>query len=1266
MLVKRMAKRAGITVLVLAILALCLHLFVTWRANEIFSSIVKQISHGEYRSQSKNVSFTYFPLTVSAAYAQLEPTDSSAIKKNYYVVSVDSLNIGITRIWQLLTQKNLDLTSIDIVHPQISVVNNDTTTREKKSFNVPLNEIQNAFMRSLTAFKVDRCRIIDGGITYDQNRNFKQALSINHIYLDIDSLSARASSHNMDTTFSFFAEIKLFIDHPDIQLPDTSIKVDVQNLLVDTRKNIFTVNQFKMSARNSSGSIDSIELSKIKLKNFYWLRWLHEGIVEIDSLSASNGSTFFDFSDRKLFDLKSKDKVKKKKEINIPLVVHAVEINKIQYGLRTLSPSGPFTVQLDGDSLGISEISITKDSAHPVQVGNLAFKVTNFTNNHDDNRKASNFDKLIIDHNDLELQNYHISLDNARIGAGSSLNIPSLRVLNFSLDDLLQYKLKADKLILEKPALVINIHKTEKKRDADEGISKITSSLRPSLDIQKLSIRDASIVLIPHATPTDKISIEDLSTEIDANQLLAANSVMEMIGSATALSSSGFHVTGSNVNLEIRRSELNKKLDGVYLQQVKGRIGQHVELDLHGVSIVDRNQNFDVTKLQSIELDNISVDSGKVMVRTNKNKKNPKKDNRAPALNVHDFHVGNLVFGMEGEEKELTVKNIKLDGRSILVNDGIVSWKNISAITGSAVWKSPNATIYTSSLHVQQPGLVQVKNISFQPKQPSAITELKVPLLSLQTSFMSTEVKNLSAEKLELDKPVFHFDILQEQGDKASPFEFPDFNLKELVLRDPNIVFTKKDSILNDNNTVKTDTGIIVISDIKGKKIGNLLTAAGLRVEMTHPVIVADSSIYSPGHVKLKVSSIAFNGNTKKLDALIDSAQVSQMQFHIEKKSTTEIEDAGAGIANFQYSSTDSFDLRSFAKQGNWWANAGVITQQLKQHSLTVYNPSVSTAYSVISFDSLDMTPIITRDSFWRSYPFEKDYMTLKMGAVQLHNWKAEGWGDSTTFSAQRMSTNDISFLTEKDKTRGPDTVKYRPLLAKSFLGVPFSFSIDTIQISNGFLRHNVIPEKTGREGTIYFTGMNGNLYNVKNYNYALNDSLRFRIHSQLMGQGDLQVGFRQSYIDTLQGFWLRAIMGNMELSALNSLLTPLASVKVDRGRTSSMLLLVEGNDYLAYGSMDLRYNNLRLSLLKNGENKYFLSKFVNSLLNLFVRTKDNQRKNVVFQERLRSKAIYNFWGKIALNGLLANLGIKHDKSQRRKYQKQIKGKKLPDYSGDL
>jgi hypothetical protein len=1264
--VNKVLKRVGITALVLVTVAVCMHFFIRHRARQILNYVVTEASNGQYKLDSKKVKFKYFPLSVAATGLSFYPTDSLS-GNTYYTATANNALVELSGIWSLITNKRFHLRKVSISQPQINAFNRDTIRGAQISFNLRLQEMQDALLKSLSEFNVDECKISDAGIYYQQNIPGGQPLSINHITLNIDSLRAVKHAEG-DSNFGFKANVRLFINKPFIQLPDTSMKAEIGTLLLDTKKEEFAVNQFALYDHKNGSTTGSINLSEIRIRKFNWLRWLKEGVVEIDSLKASNGFTFFDFSDRQLFALNSKQGDRKIIKVNVPIVVHAVEINKIQYGLRSLSANGPFTVQLDGDSLGISNLSFTQNPTRPVQIGNLAFKVTNYTNNTDNEQNESRFDKLVIHHNDLEFQNFSRTFGSSKATTKNSITIPSLKLIDFSLDDLLQYKLNADKLILERPSLEIDIHKSQKKQSLDEEVARISTSLQSSLQIRLINIRDAAITLNPKESPTNKITIEKLSTEIDAKQLLASKSVMDIIGSATALTTSAFHVSGSKINLEVEKSVLNNERNGIDVQRLTGTIGSQVEIDLHGISLLDKSHRFDITKIQTIELDNISIQSGKINIKLPEKKATNTAIAPTPSFILHSVNAGNINFNIAKQNNSFLINNIALNGKGITIKDAEAKWDSLNFKTGVAAWLGNTADVHVSSITKKHTGVLQLNNIQIQPHQIGALSLLNVPNAFIYGRLDGSGNSDISINKITLENPLLQLDLDKEDKGAANPQLLPTFHLKELLINNPHIVVSKKKGGID--YRLLTDSGQILLKNLATKPADNLVELGWLHLQLNSPnFIIADSNKYAPKHLKLQASHTTFNTQNKVLESIIDTAQIVDIPFHLEKKFTTEITGASMGIAEFRYSSKDSFSLPLLLNHGNWWANATAIKQEAKQHNISIYNPYISSNKSLIQFDSLTMLPKQQREVFWEKQIVEKDYLTLKMGSTSIHNWQLNEMGEKGVrpynFSVEKVVADSVLFWVERDKTKKSDTGLYKPLLAKSLEKLPILFSADTVQISNSFVRHNVIPEKSKTEASIFFTDMNGTILNIKNKNFSTADSLRFRVRSKLMGQSDLSVAFRQAYKDSLQGFWLRARMGKMDMTSLNQLLVPLLSVKIERGNADTMLLLAQGNDYVAYGTMDLRYKNLRVSLLRKGEDQYFLAKVYNWLINIVVREEDHAGKSILFQERFRNRSIYNYWAKIAINGLLANLGIKKDKNQLRKYRRFIKENKLPDYSGD-
>jgi hypothetical protein len=132
--------------------------------------------------------------------------------------------------------------------------------------------------------------------------------------------------------------------------------------------------------------------------------------------------------------------------------------------------------------------------------------------------------------------------------------------------------------------------------------------------------------------------------------------------------------------------------------------------------------------------------------------------------------------------------------------------------------------------------------------------------------------------------------------------------------------------------------------------------------------------------------------------------------------------------------------------------------------------------------------------------------------------------------------------------------------------------------------------------------------------------------------------------------------MGGMEMQELNRLMIPLNNVRVDKGLIRSVAMRVKGNEYFAYGSMDMNYNNLKVSVLNEQNKKRGI---VSWLANIFVKSRNN-KTGIIYAERLKEKSVFNFWSRISLNGLMTNLGVKKNGKQVKKFYKSLEKHDLP------
>jgi hypothetical protein len=313
------------------------------------------------------------------------------------------------------------------------------------------------------------------------------------------------------------------------------------------------------------------------------------------------------------------------------------------------------------------------------------------------------------------------------------------------------------------------------------------------------------------------------------------------------------------------------------------------------------------------------------------------------------------------------------------------------------------------------------------------------------------------------------------------------------------------------------------------------------------------------------------------------------------------------------------------------------------------------------SADSFRLQPKMSRDSFFASQPIEKDYITVSSGAIQATAVNLIKDSRDTGFAINKLSLDHFFIKAERDKRNPDDTVLYKPLLVKMIQKIPFHFAVDTLALQSSTIWHNVIAEKTGEEGTIFFTDVNGSVYDLRTFRINKQDTLRIRVYAKLMDKGNLHMRFRQSYTDSLQSFLLAARMGKFDMPDLDRILVPLARIRIARGEIDTLWLEANANVMFAFGSMEIDYRKLHVEKLDKNEKK---QGFISWLANIIVRTR-NRKEGTIYVERLQDKAIFNYWGKIALSGLLTNIRVVSNKKNKKKYEAALKKYQLPRYLSD-
>jgi hypothetical protein len=381
-----------------------------------------------------------------------------------------------------------------------------------------------------------------------------------------------------------------------------------------------------------------------------------------------------------------------------------------------------------------------------------------------------------------------------------------------------------------------------------------------------------------------------------------------------------------------------------------------------------------------------------------------------------------------------------------------------------------------------------------------------------------------------------------------------------------------------------------------------------------------------------------------------------------------------AGLLNLQKLSLGNLKLAS-ENMGNLnaiihanvsaWLQTATGSYVDSNTSLKWYNARYNYKDRSFRLDSFQYHPTQPRDSVVAHSPYQTDYITLKTGQVLMRDFDLQQFKKDSALVLNTMEVTEPYVTVFRDKLPPFHAGRLRPLPVVSIKGIEIPVDIKRIDIQEGNIAYTEKNAKTRAEGTLSIAHLNGFIGNIKNGGFNQQDSLRLSASALLMDSAFIYLDVRESYTDSLAGFLMDLRMRPTSLSFLNPVLAPMSNVIITSGVIDSFQLHAVGRDDISYGKMKMYYHDLKIKLVKGGEENRstFITKVLSSLVNTFIVKKHNRkgRTGLVYFERLRDRSFFNYIVKMTFSGLATSIGVKKNGKYERMYRKKIRETHAPE-----
>lgn len=324
-------------------------------------------------------------------------------------------------------------------------------------------------------------------------------------------------------------------------------------------------------------------------------------------------------------------------------------------------------------------------------------------------------------------------------------------------------------------------------------------------------------------------------------------------------------------------------------------------------------------------------------------------------------------------------------------------------------------------------------------------------------------------------------------------------------------------------------------------------------------------------------------------------------------------------------------------------------------------NLNFNASTKAMKMDNFGFEPAMNKENFMLTKAVQTAYMKLNTGKIKANHFDISSLINEKTILIQNVSADSVHLYVYKDK-RLPYNYLEKPMLTELIGKIPMRTNLDTVNLTLATIEYEETNDKTLLNGSVSFTDLKGRITKMKNYDITETDSLKFKVSSRFMNATTLKVNYAQSYYDSLAAFNITVHISPFELNALNPLIGPTVSAKINSGYLDTISMNAIGRRHVSYGAMKMYYHDLNIEYLDKGDevHKTLKTRLVTFFADAVVKNNNTKGTGSVYAERVLDKGFPNYWLRILLSGVITNTGLRTNKKQEKKYYQSIKKYDVP------
>ncbi|MEO8764922.1 MAG: hypothetical protein ABI416_11570 [Ginsengibacter sp.] len=1251
---------AKVTLLIITIFLLSaavLHIWLVSNAKRLLIELVARKSDGKFKLELSQVSFDIFSSEVKIHEASLGSTNKIKTAITYQI-SFRKVTIHTNSLWSLATTRTVEINKIKLFDPVIEVFNwqKDTSTISNNNLSLgkELGKLYNSIQDGISALNTHSISILNAKLVLvNKTDDTKKPLVFSNIFFTLKHINKHGSlgERPLDHKNIIFSS-----SNQDISFTDGIHRLSFKRLMIEQSRNSIILDSCTIVASPTQNFNNgyTILFKRLALIGVDFDTLYKTNLIKADSVYCEYPLANFNLnaasSAKKTAAKGIPDVEKVIKEFSGNLNLGFVGVRNADIHVTIIGKNGRSNINSGKGNFQVKNLRINPDSSELVSIKSFDMLIKGYLLYNADSSCIYSFDSVRFANNKLLLNNFSVHTApgiNNKIRNYRDYSMPYFELLGVDWTELIfKQNLKATEAVLHYPT--INLKRLNK---VDTGKKSIIFNSRQSLDdfmdIERLKIINGKINI--KWGELNYLQLDGLNLRVLGDNLMNYRHV-KLRKDIEALFFSGGYLKVGNIMAQLKNVTFRTN-DEIHVEQLllnnhqRGNDSRLNDVSIKNIYTDETNKDFVVDGLEWKQ-GNITINSVA----------NSKIGGRNPPILIKNISGKETQFkysanGLETRAfiEEIQVLSLSKKSNTLLkLNEFKLKGRDMDFLNQSL---QINASRFSLSDNTQEFSGIKIE----QAKQSGTLL-ITAPLVQLSDNINSFPDKDFHFTNVFLQSPVINFK--KQSTSAAATVKIPQANqvkIDHIQIYEPDIrVHIDQNSSAKDfrlpyakGNLIKGDTVLIAADEVK---IG-ILGVLAKKAEITNgaKVLKIDDGV----DVNLSKINISLTGDKPQWEAMVNSLAIKNSSDFVFKINDDTVTLKDFSIGNCQLSSSSLSDMYKLIGANH---DAKIHTSGIKYYTNNslwqCFNLNYNGAEHLMFLDSLNYHPYLSRDSVIAGNRYQTDYINFTCGNAKLYGFDISSYIDEKKIAIQKASFNRPSISAYRDKFPPYQSGVTRKLFVEELKDIRVPLSINQVEIDDANVSYTEMNGKSRLEGNLLLTHINGNLRNIKNYDFRPTDSLSLDFTGRLLDTALFRLGVKESYVDPLYGFTMNLTVEPGSLIFLNPLLAPLSNIKFTSGILDTFDMRAIGNNNIAYGRMKFYYHGLRLHLLKNGgmSKSTLMTSVASVFVNAFVlRTNNNSRTGLIYFERLKDRSFFNYMNKIIFSGLSTSVGASKNRQFRKK-----------------